>query len=123
MNEPNRMTELVEYEIPLNDDDMIQIAENLGKYDAEIKRITADLSKATNEAKSRIKDYQLKIEALALEAREGVRHDVAECDLVMNWETGKVEYYLHETSVCVKERDITTEERQLKMFKEERNEQ
>ena len=123
MNEPNRVTELVEYEVPLNDDDMIQIAENLGKYDAEIKRITADLTKATNEAKSRIKDYQLKIEALALEARDGVRHDVAECDVVMNWETGKVEYYLHETAVCVKERDITTEERQLKMFNEERNEQ
>ena len=123
MNESNRVTELVEYEIPLSDEDMIKIAENLGEYDSEIQRIKDGLTKAMNEAKSRIKDYELKIGELAREAREGVRHDVAECDVVINWETGKVEYYLHETAVCVKERDITTEERQLKMFKEERNEQ
>ena len=122
MNEPNRATELVEYEVPLNDEDMIKIAEDLGEYDSEIQRIKDGLTKAMNEAKSRIKDYELKIGELAREAREGVRHEVSECDVVMNWETGKVEYHLADTHVCIKERDITTEERQLKMFKEEQNE-
>jgi hypothetical protein len=122
MNESNRMTELVEYEIPLNDEDMIKIAENLGEYDSEIQRIKDGLTKAMNEAKARIKDFELKIGELAREAREGVRHDMVECDVVINWDTGKVEYHISETGVCIKERDITIAERQLKAFKEERDE-
>ena len=114
----NRETALVEYEKHLSEDEIIEKAKLLADLHTEIKNIQADKDVVMADFNSRIKTRTAQISTGLGIIKNGFETVEEECTFEFLWNEGIVEYYSCETGDMVKKREITNEERQMKLFDE-----
>lgn len=118
--EVNRETALIEYERNLTEDDIVAKAVLMADLDAEIDRIKSEKDVAVAGYNSKIKDRSSQIQKGLKVIKEGFEVIEEECTFEFLWNDGVVEYYSLETGEVVKTREITKEERQMKLFDEKK---
>jgi hypothetical protein len=115
--EVNRETALVTYEVYLDETDKAQKMDKIVEIDDNLNRLQAEKAVALAEFNSKAKAMEREISMLIQHCRDGFEQKEEDCTFEYFWDAGYVEFYSCETGAAVHRRDITQEERQLKLFK------
>lgn len=109
-------TTVVKHERPLTDEDLLNMGEEIVTLDAEEDILLAGKNSAVSEWTAKIKANSARRKSVSLAYRSGVMRLETECRWEANFETGKIEYFSVESGELIKSRDMTNEERQMKLF-------
>jgi hypothetical protein len=80
------------------------------------ENIGAEQKKSTSGFKARVQDIVNERRRLARCVRDGLERKTGECSVEYDYDNGKILYREIESSIVVKERTMSIEERQLSLF-------
>ena len=118
--EVNRETQLVSYNIELNEADKAAKMDRIVKLDDDLSRLASEKAVMMAEFNSRGKALEREISMLIQHCRDGFEVKEEDCTFEYHYDIGLVFFYSCETGEKVHEREITNEERQLKLFADKR---
>ena len=118
--EVNRETQLVSYNIELNEADKASKMDKIVKLDDDLSRLASEKAVMMAEFNSRGKALEREISMLIQHCRDGFEVKEEDCTFEYRYDLGLVFFYSCETGEKVHEREITNEERQLKLFADKR---
>lgn len=114
--EVNRETSLIEYDKELSEADIVDTAGRMADLDAEIDRIEAEKKVVLAGYAAKLKEKNAEIKRSLKIIKDGFETVEEDCTFEFLWDEGVVEYYSCNTGECVRTREITNEERQMKLF-------
>ena len=118
--EVNRETQLVSYEIYLDETDKAKKMDRIVELDDNLSRLASEKAVVMAEFNSKGKALEREISMLIQHCRDGFEIKEEDCTFEYQYDLGFVYFYSCETGEKVHQREITNEERQLKLFADKR---
>ena len=119
--EENRETVLREYTRQLTSADLLEIGDKLVLLHNEEQRVDGERKLAAAKFGEQLKRIKADMDRLLKQYEKQEEVIEEECEVEYYWEEGIASYISCESGLHVDQRPITQEERQLKLFKEEKN--
>lgn len=115
MENANPETELVMVKHELSDPEKIESSKLLSNLLFDLIELEEEKSAAAADFNIRIKELKKKIRDISEKIRSGFEMIETEGMKVMNYETGRVEYFDLETKDLIKSRRMTHDEKQMQL--------
>jgi hypothetical protein len=114
----NIETTIIDIEHELTDLELGETAVKICQLDHEEGEIELKKKAAATEWGAKLKSNQMQRKTLCRQHRDGVVIQSVECRFENNYNDGTVDYYSVSSGAMVQSRDMTPEERQMKLFDE-----
>ena len=111
-------TALIEHEVSLYESDLLEVAERIAAVDKRRTAVESEKKASMARFNSEIQQCDAEMRDLLVQLRDKKATKTSECIPEFDYINNEVRYRLFTTGEIVKVRELTPEERQLKLFED-----